>query len=168
MCTHQTAIRAVSKELTCSRAGCGLRLPSLSLLCSPLWFLLQLLLLMSLPASDRPWWTGPGRCAGLQGCRVGHQTGSHTLCGTESSQKGHSRAARSRDAELQGSASRKISVCVGLIWERIAMCNVFLCMLICLLTTLRRESCSLSLAPWDKENHQLFHVSKTSTKTVQV
>ena len=27
MCTHQTAIKAVSKELTCSRAGCGLRLP---------------------------------------------------------------------------------------------------------------------------------------------
>lgn len=67
MCTHQTAIRASIKGANLQRAGCGLHLPSLSLLCSPLWFLLQLLLLMSLPASDRPWWTGPGRCAGLQG-----------------------------------------------------------------------------------------------------
>lgn len=67
MCTHQAATRASIKGGTCSRARRSPHLRCVSPLCSWLWFLLQLLLLMSLPASDRPWWSGPGRCTGLQG-----------------------------------------------------------------------------------------------------
>lgn len=91
MCTHQTAIRARIKgaKPAAEPAGCGLRQPALSSpLCSPLWFLLQLSLLMSLPASDGPWWT----LGGVQPCRVGHQTGSHSLCGSGCSHEGPQRS----------------------------------------------------------------------------
>ena len=53
---------------------------------------------------------------GVQGCRVGPQTGSHSLCGTDSSQKGHRGAERSREVPTMSTATF-LCVLLVLSWE---------------------------------------------------
>lgn len=92
-CSHQTAIRT-------SMEGANLRRSQLwpssafpvSVVLSTVVSASALSRCLSLHQTDHDGLA----LGGVQGCRVGHRTGSHSLCGTDSSQKGHRGAERSR------------------------------------------------------------------------